>query len=210
MVKLPKPGLIVCVQTHSWRQYRCAYTVIESTLIDILANNKDVVGLRIDNPLLISYAKGKYKNLFVLGMMKDDKYPNYITPTLSHYNECIEAGADAVAVDFRDLKLVQWVFDNDIEEYVWPDVEYVGEVLDLIYDCFPIISSTFCDNQKMFLETMQNVLKAKAISGNLLDRINIEGNINSKNFYNFYKKVRYVTIGRAIHDPNIIIKNLIG
>ncbi len=202
MNKPKKPGLIVCVQTHGWRKYRCAYTVIESTLIDILVNNKNVVGLRIDNPLLSSYAKGKYKDMFVLGMMKDDKYSNYITPTLEHYNKCIEAGADAVAVDFRNWELVNWAFDTPIKEYIWPDVSIPYEAKALINNHnFPMVSSTFCEDPFAF--------HIYFMDSEFSDRINIEGNVNHDRFF-MINSVRHVTIGRAIHDPNTIIKNLIG
>ncbi len=202
MNKPKKPGLIVCVQTHSWRKYRCVYTVIESTLIDILVNNKNVVGLRIDSPLLISYAKGKYKDMFVLGMMKDDKYPNYITPTLEHYNQCIEAGADVVAVDFRDYDLVRWAYDKSIRNYIWPDVDFPEKAVILLKDYnFPMVSSTFCEDPFAFHIYFMN--------SKFSNRINIEGNVDHDSFF-MINSVRHVTIGRAIHDPNTIIKNLIG
>jgi putative N-acetylmannosamine-6-phosphate epimerase len=202
MIKLPKSGLIACTQTYDWRKYRCNYAVIEIALIDILANNKNIVALRIDNPLLISYAKNKYKNLFVLGMIKDHDYSNYITPTLDHYTKCIEAGADAVAVDFRDYDRVQWVLDNGLVEYIWPDIDTFEKAKNILdtHD-FPIISSTFCKEQDFFLDAFSDY--------NLLDRLNIEGNVNHEDFGTFYKEARYVTIGRAIHDPNTIIENLI-
>ncbi len=202
MNKPNKPGLIVCVQTHGWRQYRCNYVSIETTLIDILANNKDVVGLRVDSPALIFYAKGKYKNMFILGMYKDNKYPNYITPTLNHYNQCIEAGADAVAVDFRNYIPIDWAFDKSIRKYIWPDVDSSGDAEDLILDGFPIVSSTFCVNQSFFA--------SDAVDLGISNKVNIEGSVDHRNINNFFKKVRHVTIGRAIHDPNTIIKGLIG
>ncbi len=195
MNKLPKSGLIVSCYLTDWAGY-------EKQFIDIVKENKNIVALRVEGEENIRYAK-ENTNLPVIGLIKDFKYDNYITPTKKYYLRCVMAGADFVAVDFRDRKKVGWAYS--VSSSIWPDIERPEDAIELIKLGFKIISSTFTKDQLSFVGKLfgmdKNIVK---------NNLNAEGSIDKVMYIDHLSSycTKYFTIGTAINSPNGIINDI--
>jgi hypothetical protein len=210
---LPDSGLIVSCYLSDWKSR-------EKEFIKIVSGNPNVVALRVEGEDNIKFAKD-YSGKCVVGLIKDFAYPNYITPTDNHAKRCFLAGADFVAVDMRLSKeihkdnLLNWkdyhsvlVFnDNKFIVYTdyfkrcWADLKYEQYDYTQTEFNFPIVSTTFAEG--LHWKVLDKVDKEFA-----LKHLNIEGGVNLKNYKELKKRAKYVTIGKAIHDPNTIINLL--
>lgn len=204
MNKFPPDGLIVSC-------YLEGLAGAERDFISAVAHVPGVVGLRVEGLDNIDFARRIAPDAYIIGLIKEyNGERNIITPhTVRQGKEIIHAGADIVATEmvgigFQLPPKVMWDMHSHHVDWVLDDPEANRWLKQLIVRDKIILATTFM--QKAFTETM------KLRNGFPVAKINLEGGIETHKEVTYGLRpcgANYVTIGKAINDPETIITNLL-
>ncbi len=209
---LPTKKLIVSCYLESMKG-------AERYFIDAVANIENVGALRIEGLFNIAYARGKYPDLFIIGLVKECiNGKTVITPTEGLGAEIISAGADMVATEcytkFFDFDTgacfkSRMMFDlgkttDGSDLFANKDRSGYSIFLDYLDNGHIILATTY---QNLGYKLLNNLREAYPIA-----KLNFEGGITCKEHIDnaSYIGADYITIGKAINDPVFIIKQLLG
>jgi len=211
---LPEHGLIVSCYLHSMKG-------AEKIFLDTIFNIPEIKTIRVEGLENIAYAmrlRDIYEK-YIIGLIKSnpsqDENMRYITPTIADVRKLNDSGADMIAIDSRLLRdksnsiearyyEVDSLRDlfNAAKLPIMADIKTEMEADIAIKNGAAIIATTF--QQRAFRLTKRLVKKGYSV--------NIEGGLTSRGDILRSRKAGayWYTIGRGIHDPQTIIKNLIS